>query len=160
MNDGLYASAMSRWPLLLMIPLNLLLVVWVWIGRITFGVGGWFILILLPVAAVLAIALLATTILAYTQPGRPRSLTRVQAVTQLMTWTGMLGFGLFVPDFGDTEDSYLSFLTQVFGFSDTLMSVSWVFTAVFAGLTLVGYVVLLGALIAGRRRVEPGLVTV
>lgn len=160
MNDGLYASAMSRWPLLLMIPLNLLLAVWVWIGRIVFGVGGWFILLLLPVAAVLAIALLVTTILAYTQPGRPRSLTRVQAVGQLLTWTGMLGFGLFVPDFGDAEDSYLSLLTQVLGYSDSVMSISWAVTAIFAALTIVGYVVLLGALIAGRRRAEPGLVTV
>jgi hypothetical protein len=143
---------MSRWPLHLMIPLNLLLVVWVWIGRIVFGVGGWFIVILLPVVAVLAILLLVTTILAHTQHGRPRALTRLQSRAQLATWAGMLGFGLFIPDFGDTDDSYLSFLSQVLGYSDAVMSASWVVTTAFAALTLVGYVVLLGALVAGRRR--------
>jgi len=143
---------MSRWPLLLMIPVNLLLIVWVWIGRFTFGVMGWFILLLLPVVAVLAIALLVTTILAYARPGRPRSLTRGQGVAQLTTWAGMAGFGLFIPDFGDTDDSYQSLLTRVFGYNDTLMSVSWGITTAFAAVTVVGYAVLLGALIVGRRR--------
>lgn len=147
-----------RWPLLWMIPLNLFLVVWVWIGRIVFGVGGWFFLILAPVAALLAIALLVTTILAYTQHGRPRSLTRLQGVAQLVTWGGMFGFGLFIPDFGDTEESYVSFLSRVFGFSDAVMNLSWTLTQVFAVVTLVGYVLLASSLSAGRRQ-APELAT-
>lgn len=134
-----------------MIPLNLLLLAWAWIGRLLFGVGGWFMLILLPVVLVLAVGLLITTVLAFTQHGRPRSLTGLQYAAQLATWVGLLGFGAFLPDFGDTEDSYVSLLTQLFGFSDRLMSVSWTIAIVFAALTILGYLALLFSLTAGRR---------
>jgi hypothetical protein len=136
-----------------MIPLNLVLVVWVWLGRIIFGVGGWFLLIfLVSVVPVLLVALLVSTILAFTQPGRPRSLTRTQAVAQVVTWLGMVGFGAFMPDFGDTDDSYLSLLTQVFGRSDTLLTLSWAIVLAFGAVTIVGYLFLLVSLIGGRRR--------
>ena len=53
---------------------DLLLIAWVWIGRIVFGVGGWFFLVfLISVVPVLLLAFLVTTVLAYTQPGRPRA---------------------------------------------------------------------------------------
>jgi len=95
-------TTLGRQTLLWMIPLNLLLIVWVWFGRIVFGVGGWFLLIfMLTVVPVLLIGLLITTILAFTKPGRPRSLTRPQALVQLVTWAGMLLAGTFVPDLVD-----------------------------------------------------------
>ena len=75
--------------------------VWVWIGRIVFGVGGWFFLIFLfSIVPVVLIALILTTILAYTQDGRPRSLTPFQAWAQLLTWLGLFGFGAFCPTSG------------------------------------------------------------
>ncbi len=145
-------TTLGRQTLLWMIPLNLLLIVWVWFGRIVFGVGGWFLLIfMLTVVPVLLIGLLLTTILAFTQPGRPRALTRPQALAQLVTWAGMFLAGAFVPDFGDTEDSYISLLTQVFGRSDALLDLSWTLMMVFAGVTLVGWVILLVTLTAHRR---------
>lgn len=138
-----------------MIPLNLLLVAWVWFGRIFFGVGGWFLLIfMLTVVPVLLIGLLITTVLAFTQPGRPRSLTRPQAHAQLATWAGMFLAGAFVPDFGDTEDSYVSLLTQLFGRSDAMLDLSWTLMTVFAGVTLVAWVTLLVTLTAGRRAAD------
>ena len=71
-------TKLGRTTLLWMIPLNLLLVLWVWIGRIVFGVGGWFFVIfLVSVVPVVLIALILTTVLAYTQNGRPRALTPV-----------------------------------------------------------------------------------
>ena len=134
------------------IPLNLLLVVWVWVGRIVFGVGGWFFVIfLVSVVPVLLIALILTTVLAYTQNGRPRSLTPVQAWAQLLTWIGLLGFGAFCPDFGDTEDSQLSLLTQVFGQSDSLYDLSFTVTIAFGLLAVAAYVALLTALVFARR---------
>jgi hypothetical protein len=153
---GAAVSKLGRLTLLWMIPINLLLVRWVWIGRIVFGVGGWFIFIfLVSVVPVVLLALLLTTVLAYTQDGRPRSLTRVQAWAQLVTWIGLLGFGAFCPDFGDTDDSQTSLLTQLFGQSDSMYDLSFTVTFVFAGLAVVAYVVLLGTLIFGRQDQEP-----
>ncbi|MGZ4450230.1 MAG: hypothetical protein ACXVW4_10590 [Nocardioides sp.] len=145
-------STLGRRTLLWMIPLNLLLVVWVWIGRVVFGVFGWFGLILAPVALVMLIALLVTTVLAFTQDGRPRALTRFQAWAQLSTWASMLVFGAFLPDFGDTEGSHISLLTQVFGSSDTLLSVSYTIAFAAAAGVVVSWVVLLVALIGARRK--------
>ena len=63
---------MRRGVLLAMIPANLVLLLWVWFGRLAFGVGGWFLLILVPVVLVAGIGLVVTTILAFTQAARPR----------------------------------------------------------------------------------------
>jgi ABC-type sugar transport system permease subunit len=131
-------------------------VIWIWIGRVVFGVGGWFIVIfLISIVPVVLIALILTTVLAFTQDGRPRSLTRVQAWAQLLTWVGLLGFGAFCPDFADTDDSHTSLLTQAFGHSDALLDLSYTVTIGFAVLTVVAYVVLLGALMFGRRDRTP-----
>lgn len=137
-----------------MIPINLFLVVWVWFGRLVFGVGGWFFLIfLVSVVAVVFIALLITTILAYTQDGRPRSITGFQDGAQLVTWLALLVFGTFCPDFGDTEESEMSVLTQAFGWSRTALDISY-YTAMTAALVaLVAWIVLLGSLVFARRQV-------
>ncbi|GAB6987141.1 hypothetical protein JCM10369A_36660 [Nocardioides pyridinolyticus] len=136
-----------------MIPINLFLVAWVWIGRFVFGVGGWFFLIFLfSVVPVVLVALLVTTILAYTQDGRPRSLTGFQSVAQLTTWLALLVFGTFCPDFGDTEESEMSVLTQVFGWSRTALDISYATAMAAALVALVAWIVLLGSLVFGRRR--------
>ncbi|HYF71278.1 MAG TPA: hypothetical protein VD864_00580 [Nocardioides sp.] len=145
-------NTLGRQTLLWMIPVNLLLVAWVWFGRILFGVGGWFLLILLvTVVPVLLVALLLSTILAFTQGGRPRSLTRLQAVAQLVTWVGLFVLGAFMPDFGDTEDSQLSLLTQVFGYSDALYDLSFLISLAGGVVAIAGYALLLGALTIARR---------
>ena len=136
-----------------MIPINLFLVVWVWFGRLVFGVGGWFFLIfLVSVVPVVLVALLVTTILAYTQDGRPRSLTGFQAGAQLVTWLALLVFGAFCPDFGDTAESEMSVLTQVFGWSRTALDVSYYVTLGAALVALVAWIVLLGSLVFARRQ--------
>ncbi|MEP9365206.1 hypothetical protein ABLE68_19735 [Nocardioides sp. CN2-186] len=145
-------TALGRRTLLWMIPLNLFLVAWVWLGRIVFGVGGWFIFIFLfTVVPVVLVGLLVTTVLTFTQHGRPRSLTTLQATAQILTWLGLLLFGAFMPDFGDTDDSQLSLLTQVFGYSDTLWSLSFTIALGAAALAVVAYAVLLGSLVFARR---------
>ncbi|GAA4719070.1 hypothetical protein [Nocardioides conyzicola] len=145
-------TKLGRTTLLWMIPLNLLLVAWVWIGRIVFGVGGWFFLIfLVSIVPVVLIALILTTVLAFTQEGRPRSLTRLQAWAQLLTWLGLLGFGAFCPDFGDTDDSSISLLTQLFGHTDAMLDLSYTVTIGFAVVAVVAYVVLLVSLVFARR---------
>lgn len=135
-----------------MIPLNLLLLAWAWFGRVVFGVFGWFALVLLPVVLVAGVALLITTILALTQPTRPRRLSRPEVFWQWMVWLGLFVFGTFLPDFGDTEESHVSVLTRAFGRSDALLSVSYTVAFSAAALVVVAWVGLLISLIAGRRR--------
>lgn len=147
---------LGRTTFLLMVPLNLFLVLWVWFGRVVFGVGGWFFLIfMLSVVPLLLIGLLVTTILAFTQHGRPRALTTPQASGQLVMWAGMLVLGAFMPDFGDTEDSYVSLLTRILGRSDAALSASWTIALVGGAVTIAGYVLLLAALVAGRKNERP-----
>lgn len=151
-------TTLGRRTLLWMIPVNLFLVAWVWLGRIVFGVGGWFLLIfLLTVVPVVLAALATTTVLAYTQHGRPRTLTPLQAWAQLTTWAGLLLFGAFCPDFGDTEDSEVSLLTQVFGWSRGLLDLSYALTLAFALVAVAAYLVLAGSLVFARRtESQPG----
>jgi uncharacterized membrane protein len=142
----------TRATLWLMIPVNLFLLAWVWLGRLVFGVGGWFMLILIPAVLVLAVLLLLTTVLALTQEGSPRRLTTAQTGAQLTLWVALLVLGAFMPDFGDTDDSARSLLTQVFGYSDELYDASFGVALVAALVALVAWVVLLVTLTAGRRR--------
>jgi len=143
----------GRTTLLWMIPLNLLLIAWVWIGRLVFGVGGWFFLIfLMTVVPVLLVALLVTTILAYTQPGRPRHLTGPQRLAQWTMWLAMFAFGIVAVDFGDTEESEMSALTQLFGRNDAVLSASWTLELVFGAVTVVAWMALLVTLTGGRQK--------
>lgn len=145
-------SRLGRGTLLWMIPVNLLLVVWVWFGRIVFGVGGWFFVVFLfSVVPVVLVALIVTTVLAFTQHGRPRALTGVQASAQLLTWISLFLFGALCPDFGDTEDSEVSLLTQAFGRSRDLLDLSYTLTLACALAAFVAYAVLIGSLLFGRR---------
>jgi hypothetical protein len=142
----------GRGMLLAMIPVNLLLVPWVWAGRVVFGVMGWFLLILVPVALLVAVALLITTILAFTLPSRPRRLGRDVRIWQWLLWGALFAFGAVMPDFGDTDDSNVSLLTQLFGHSDALFDLSFVLAAL-AGLAAIAcWVGLLVALMIERRR--------
>jgi hypothetical protein len=135
-----------------MIPINLFLVAWVWIGRLVFGVGGWFLLIfLVSVVPVVLVALVITTVLAYTQHGQPRALTGLQAWAQVVTWLALLVLGAFCPDFGDTAESERSLLTQVFGWSRAALDASYTITLAAVAVALVAWIVLLGSLVFGRR---------
>ena len=148
-------STLGRVTLLAMIPVNLLMVLWVWMGRIVFGVGGWFLFILLvSVVPILLVALLITTILAWTQEGQPRALTTFQAWAQLFTWLALFLAGAFCPDFGDAPDSESSVLTQAFGQSRHLIDLSYNLTLTFLGAAMVAYLVLFFALVFGRREPE------
>lgn len=137
-----------------MIPINLFLVLWVWFGRVVFGVGGWFFLVfMVSIVPVVLIALLVTTILAFTQDGRPRALTTTQAWAQVLTWLCLLVFGAIVPDFGDTTESEMSALTQIFGWSRATLDLSYSIAIGAAMFAVLAYGVLLCSLIFARRRV-------
>jgi hypothetical protein len=144
-------SSLGRGVLVAMIPVNLVLLAWVWFGRLFFGAGGWFLLILLYVLPFVFLALLATTLLGFLGTQPPRALTRSQAVAQLVVWAAMWGFGFFIVDFGDMEDSDLSAFTQVVGRNDVTLGISWTVAIASAVVAVVAWVVLLVLLIAQKR---------
>lgn len=147
-------STLGRRVLLWMIPLNVTLIAWVWFGRVSFGVFGWMVLILaVRVVPFLILGLLLTTVLALTQPGRPRSLTRPQAWAQVTTWVALFLAGTFVPDVTDEETDSASVLTRIFGPSDALFQLSWNLMVAFGVLAALAWLVLLVTLTHGRRRV-------
>ena len=146
-------STLARVVLLTMIPLNLLLVTWAWLGRAVLGVGGRLVVIyLFTVVPALLLGFLLTTVLAYTQDGRPRSLTVPQALAQVVTWLAVLVFGLSSVDFGDTEGSEASVLTRLLGSSPGLLDLSHALMLGSAALAVVAWLVLVGTLTWGRRR--------
>ena len=148
-------SSLGRTVLLLMIPVNLFMLAWVWFGRIFFGAGGWFLLILLYVLPFVLAALVITTVLGFALSSPPRALTRSQAVVHLVLWGSMLAFGFFLVDFGDMEDSDLSAFTQVVGRNDVTLSISWSMAAISAFAAVVAWVVLLVLMLAQRRKRAP-----
>lgn len=134
------------------IPVNLALIVWVWIGRALFGSGGWWILIfLVSVIPVLAVALTATTVLAMLQhlPKAGGLLTGPQFWALVGTWVSMFGFGFFIVDFGDSKDSYSSAFSQLFG--DGVIDVSNGLSGVFFVLAIIAWFALLILLIIGMQ---------
>ncbi len=147
-------SSLGRGVLIAMIPVNLVMLCWVWFGRLFFGAGGWFLLILLYVLPFVFLALLLTTLLGFLGTSAPRALTRSQAVAQLVLWGGMWGVGFFLVDFGDMEDSDLSAFTQVVGRNDTTLAISWSLATASVVVTVVAWVVLLVLLIAQKRGVR------
>ena len=134
------------------IPVNLALIVWVWIGRVLVGSGGWWILIfLVSVVPVLIVALTVTTVLAMLQrqPKSTGRLTVPQFWALIGVWVSLFGFGLFIVDFGDSTDSYSSAFSQLFGRG--VIDVSNALSGVFFVLSLCAWVALLVLLIIGMQ---------
>lgn len=134
------------------IPVNLALIVWVWIGRALFGSGGWWIVIfLVSVIPVLAVALTVTTVLAMMQhlPKAGGLLSGPQFWALVGTWLALFGFGFFIVDFGDSKDSYSSAFSQLFG--PGVIDVSNALSGIFFVTSIVAWVVLLVLLIIGMQ---------
>ena len=134
------------------IPVNVLLIIWVWIGRAFFGAGGWWILLFLfTVVPVLAVALTVTTILAFTQrqPKATGRLTIGQFWCLIGVWASMFLFGFFVVDFGDTKESERSAFTLFTGRAG--LEASNALSVIFFFVTIVGYFGLLVLLITGQQ---------
>lgn len=121
-------DGLRRWVFYLMIPVDLVLIVWVWIGRAFFGVPtGWMPVIMLFMGAlpVVLVFLVISTGLAFAQPSRPLRLTNRQAWAQLTVWLCMLVTGATIGDFTDASGlpSLLSFYV---GGGSTLDNASWI----------------------------------
>ena len=134
------------------IPVNVVMILWVWIGRAFFGAGGWWILLFIfTVVPVLAVALTVTTILAFTQrqPASAGRLTISQFWCLIGLWASLFLFGFFVVDFGDTKESERSAFTLFTGRAG--LDASNVLSVIFIFLSLAFYIGLLALLIIGQQ---------
>ncbi|UPK76527.1 hypothetical protein MU582_07815 [Nocardioidaceae bacterium SCSIO 66511] len=136
-----------------MIPMNLLCVGWVWIGRAFFGVGGWMFIVLLALVPILLLALTLTTALVFVQqlPYERGRITLGQAIAQTIVWAAMIGFGAFLVDYGDAPESDASVLTEIVGRTDSTLRVSSQASALCAVVFIGAYVWLLVLLIIGTK---------
>lgn len=133
------------------IPLNVLLVIWVWLGRGLFGVEwGWtFVIMMVTALPALLVLLGLTTVLQYRQPGRPIRLTAAQAAAQIVIWLAMAAFGFAIVDFDDSGRTE-SVLTRWFG--DGAIGATEVVAKISTGVGVIAWLVLLVLLLAGWRR--------
>lgn len=149
-------NGLGRQVLLWMIPINVAVLLWVWLGRVLFGVAGWMVVIILFSALpVMLLAMLVTTVLAYTQPGRPRWLTTAQTRAQVFFWLSLVLVGLCVEDATDEPGSGQSALTVLIGRSDTTLELSNILAIGGSGVAVVAWTALLLSLTVGRRRTAP-----
>lgn len=146
---------LGRRVFLAMIPINLLMIPWIWFGRALFGSMGWFMLIMLYALPFVVLAMVITTVLAFVRLDKPRSFTVGQARAHLVVWGALLGFGFFLVDFGDTEDSVSSAFSQVFGNSETVLGLSSVVSVLCALTAVAAWLVLLSLLLAHKRHSGP-----
>jgi hypothetical protein len=134
------------------IPINIALILWVWIGRALFSAAGWWVLLFIfTVVPVLFIALAVTTILAIRQrqPASSGRVTITQFWCLLGLWVSLFLVGLFLVDFGDTKESERSAFTQVVGSS--ALDASAGLSGIFLLTSIVAYFGLLVALISGQQ---------
>ncbi|TDK92951.1 MULTISPECIES: hypothetical protein [Mycobacteriaceae] len=106
-------------------PLNVLLVVWMAIGRGVLAPLGWMTVFVVLVSPALLICLTMTTRMIRQLPGR--ELTPAQTRAQVTVWSAMFGFGVFCADGGDsgTTSSILMKLLGEPSWSETVSLALW-----------------------------------
>jgi hypothetical protein len=133
------------------IPINVVPILWVWIGRALFGSGGWWMVIfLVSVTPVMILALTITSILAIRQrqPASVGFLTNGQFWCLTTMWLSLLLFGFFVVDFGDTKESISSAFSQLAG--TAAVDASNTLSIIFFVTSIAAYIGLLIQLIIGQ----------
>lgn len=135
------------------LPVTVLLLLWAWLGRVLFGVGGWWLVVLpLIVGPWILLALGLSSLLAYTREQRPRAFTRWETISVLALWLGLFGVGLFIVDFGDTPGSNMSILSELAGRSQSTLDLSWSLAKASGILAVAGWLGLIVLLILDRFR--------
>lgn len=144
-------GTLGRSLFLLHLPITLLLIGWAWLGRLLVGAGGWWLMIL-PIFAGpwVVLALVLTTMLAWTRPQRPRIFTRRECWSLAGLWLGLVGVGLFIVDFGDNPGSEVSVLTTIIGDDPAAVDASTWLSVGSGLLVAVAWVALLVQLILDR----------
>jgi hypothetical protein len=143
----------------LTVPMNVFLVVWVWVGRGLFGATlGWiaafFTVLGLPI---MIVTLGLATVLVLRQPRSAPRLSKTAAWLQVGLWTALLLAGATIVDVDDINPEE-SLLINLIGFSGDTLSLSMELTKVFAFSAMFLWLGLVGALVngiaAGKRVAE------
>ncbi|WP_441957671.1 hypothetical protein [Mycolicibacterium houstonense] len=133
-------------------PINILLVLWMAIGRGLFVPLGWITVFVILASPALLICLTVTTKMMRRLPSP--GVTTAQARAQVVVWSAMFGFGLFSVDGGDSG-TFPSILMALLGeppWSETVSLLLW-WACVFAG--PMAWFVLLTRLTRGRAVTAP-----
>ncbi|MFV8245378.1 hypothetical protein [Mycolicibacterium peregrinum] len=117
----------------LAMPLNMLLLAWMVIGRGLFVQLGWMVIFGVLAAPWLALCLVFTSRLMRKQPGK--EITSGQAWAQVILWASMFVFGLACVDGGDSPGAFPSVLMKVIGDGPRMETVS---NLLWAGSVIVG----------------------
>lgn len=148
--------SLGRLMFLLHLPITLALLMWIWVGRIFFGAGGWFLLVIpLMAGPFIAVALLVVEIVTLTTRRRPGEFTTGQTISHVVLWAAMFGIGLCLVDFGDTEESAASAFTQLVGQNETTLEISNIVTLSCLAVAVISWVACLVTGVMARRSVEP-----
>lgn len=140
-----------------MIPMNVAMILWVWVGRGVFGATlGWVMLIFAFTAVPVMTALLTlSTVLAYRQRARPVRLTAAQAWTQVALWTILLALGAVVFDVDDNTHEESILINLVGWQSGETLSLSADLMRGLGLVALVCWAVLVALLTLARTRSQP-----
>jgi hypothetical protein len=144
-----------RAVLVLAIPLNLMLVAWMAIGRALFGIiTAWMSYFMVIAAApVLLVLLTLTTVLMFCQQRRPR-LSTAQAWLQVACWLCMFVVGVAMEDGDDTGDVG-GILLSLFGDNSTTETISGILLLIAGFGGAAAWLALFVLLIVGLTRRRP-----
>jgi hypothetical protein len=117
-------KALGKCVLAVMIPVNIAMVLWVWIGRGMFGATlGWIAAFaLFTVVPLMVLALSLSTAFAFVQHRRG-GLTAAQTVTQLVLWAVLAALGAVIIDVDDVSHEE-SILINAVGWSTDMLHLS------------------------------------
>lgn len=147
-------DTLTRFATRYMIVVNVVLVLWVWLGRALVDALGWLVIVLpLTVGPLALVALTVTTVMTRRRYPRPEQgsgatspgatvLSVPQTVAQLTSWAGLALLGLVVVDYTDAPDSDRSVLSALLGDPDGLLSASWDLSIFCAGVAVSGWIAL------------------
>jgi hydrogenase/urease accessory protein HupE len=139
-----------------MIPMNIAMILWVWVGRGMFGgtVGLIALISAFTVVPVLAIALSVSTWSALRHTRRQGRLSTAQIVVQLLLWLLLLVIGAVLPDVADNNPEQ-SVLTRSIGWSGELLTFSFELTKWLAVVAVASWVALMALLARGIEAAQP-----
>ncbi|MCZ8382358.1 hypothetical protein O6P37_26165 [Mycobacterium sp. CPCC 205372] len=147
-------AALSRVVVAAMIPMNIAMILWVWVGRAVFGgtVGLIALISAFTVVPLLVIALSMSTWSALRHTRRHGRLTTAQIVVQLLLWLLLLVIGAVMPDVAD-NNAEQSVLTRAIGWSGELLTVGFELAKWLAVAAVACWIVFMALLSRGRRAV-------
>ena len=93
-------TSYGRWVYAINLPITLYLVLWIWLGRVPFGLTSWWVAIFPLTLGLIMVLCLRATIGIARSPRHPRLFDRDEANAHVVMWLTMGVFGLALVDGG------------------------------------------------------------